>query len=164
MFDTIVYIPTILAYAFISLLVMILGVIVMYVSHKIYAYIYDTLPVGQLTASSLLSVDKFNRIGAVIVKSECEMGRKSKTALRIYVNVDPCYLAYVIYETDPNHGINSGTESNVGLLNNGRCTRLIKYFDQLTAIPLGPNMRKCTYLFDIDPNTSVDDNANKSNT
>uniref|UniRef100_A0A1A9UVW1 Uncharacterized protein n=1 Tax=Glossina austeni TaxID=7395 RepID=A0A1A9UVW1_GLOAU len=137
MFDTIVYIPTILAYAFISLLVLILGFIVMYVSHKTYAYIYDSLPVAQFGASSILSATKLNRINAVITKSECQIGRKSKTALRIYVNIEPCYLAYVVYETDHNQETNSGNEnheiqSNFDLLNEGHCMRLIKYFDCLT--------------------------------
>uniref|UniRef100_A0A1A9ZI08 Uncharacterized protein n=1 Tax=Glossina pallidipes TaxID=7398 RepID=A0A1A9ZI08_GLOPL len=166
MFDTIVYIPTILAYAFISLLVLILGFIVMYVSHKVYAYIYDSLPVAQFSESSILSANKLNRISAVITKSECQIGRKSKTALRIYVNIEPCYLAYVVFETDHNHGTNSGNEnreiqSNFDLLNEGRCMRLIKYFDSLTAIPIGPSMRKCKYPLDNYPSISDYTHRNK---
>uniref|UniRef100_A0A1A9ZTV1 Uncharacterized protein n=1 Tax=Glossina pallidipes TaxID=7398 RepID=A0A1A9ZTV1_GLOPL len=104
MFDTVVCIPTILAYAFISLLVLILGFIVVYVSHKIYGYIYGSLPVAQFSVSSILSANKLNRISAVITKSECQIGRKSKTD----VNIEPCYPAYMVYETDHNHGTNSG--------------------------------------------------------
>ncbi|XP_055914571.1 uncharacterized protein LOC129947859 isoform X2 [Eupeodes corollae] len=45
MLDTLIYIPTVLAYTFISLLISILCFIVVYVSHKVYLSIYDILPV-----------------------------------------------------------------------------------------------------------------------
>lgn len=43
MLDTLAYLPTILAYVFISLLISILTFIVVYISHKLYYIIYDNV-------------------------------------------------------------------------------------------------------------------------
>uniref|UniRef100_A0A1I8P5J4 Uncharacterized protein n=1 Tax=Stomoxys calcitrans TaxID=35570 RepID=A0A1I8P5J4_STOCA len=80
MFDTISYIPTILAYIFISLLVTILGFIVIYVSHKIYVTIYDNLPVAQLSPSSSTKITQKIKTMSQPSALVCgPMGRKSKT-------------------------------------------------------------------------------------
>lgn len=81
MFDTLVYIPAILAYTFISLLVVILGFIVIYVTHKIYTSIYDNLPVAQLSSKSALSnkIKTLAQPSAVLSLGGKSDGRKSKT-------------------------------------------------------------------------------------
>lgn len=43
MLDTLAYLPTILAYVFISLLISILTFIVVYICHKLYYIIYDNV-------------------------------------------------------------------------------------------------------------------------
>lgn len=86
MFDSLVYIPAILAYTFVTLLVVILGFIVIYVSHKIYATIYDNLPVAQLSSSSSTITNKLKKsmvqpsaiVSGLAVGGQM-MGRKSKT-------------------------------------------------------------------------------------
>ena len=82
MFNTLVYIPTILAYTFISLLVVILGFIVIYVTHKIYTTLYDNLPVAQLSSRSSLT-QKFKTMAQpssiITLKTEGLGSRKSKT-------------------------------------------------------------------------------------
>ncbi|XP_055846120.1 uncharacterized protein LOC129912048 isoform X2 [Episyrphus balteatus] len=58
MLDTLIYIPTVLAYTFISLLVVILCFIVVYVSHKVYLNIYDILPVTPTNATKSIYKSK----------------------------------------------------------------------------------------------------------
>ncbi|XP_055846118.1 uncharacterized protein LOC129912048 isoform X1 [Episyrphus balteatus] len=80
MLDTLIYIPTVLAYTFISLLVVILCFIVVYVSHKVYLNIYDILPVTPTNATKS------------IYKS------KSAPALRIYIWIGRSRLAILVLE------------------------------------------------------------------
>lgn len=62
MYETIAYIPTAMAYVFVVLLVLILGFIVIYISHKLYTYIYDYMPVPQISAASLQRKFRTRRI------------------------------------------------------------------------------------------------------
>lgn len=53
MYETIAYIPTVMAYIFVFLLIIILGFIIIYISHKIYTYVYDYMPLPQMSATSI---------------------------------------------------------------------------------------------------------------
>lgn len=53
MYETIAYIPTVMAYAFVVLLIVILGFIIIYISHKIYTYVYDYMPLPQISSTTL---------------------------------------------------------------------------------------------------------------
>lgn len=85
MLDTIVYIPTILAYVFILLLVVILCFIVVYVSHRIYVCIYDNLPVAHAAISTIMSMEYKDNLpsrsnsGIVLSSNEALHERKAKT-------------------------------------------------------------------------------------
>uniref|UniRef100_A0A1I8NHC6 Uncharacterized protein n=1 Tax=Musca domestica TaxID=7370 RepID=A0A1I8NHC6_MUSDO len=154
-----VYIPTILAYTFISLLVVILGFIVIYVSHKIYVTIYDNLPVAQLSSASS-SASKISQGIKKMAKSSSlvtgPIARKSKTALRIIVTLEPCYLAYAVYKLR-NATAAAASHTSVGAMTSGHscfgftqevgpiqdlCSSnnyqgkfVVQYYDNLSAIP-----------------------------
>ncbi|XP_075160753.1 uncharacterized protein LOC142233639 [Haematobia irritans] len=152
MFDTITSIPTILAYIFISLLVTILGFIVIYVSHKIYVTIYDNLPVAQISSSSPIKItEKIKTISqpSALVCGPMQ-GRKSKTALRITIILEPCYLAYIIFNIRYSLPLWSSSKHpslNCLEFSNANFTKswtwnghndpkyLIIFFDNLSAIP-----------------------------
>ncbi|XP_059217000.1 uncharacterized protein LOC106088603 [Stomoxys calcitrans] len=162
MFDTISYIPTILAYIFISLLVTILGFIVIYVSHKIYVTIYDNLPVAPLSPSSSTKITQKIKTMSQPSALVCgPMGRKSKTALRIIVTLEPCYLAYMVFKIGysalcslPPPMSSTGPSSRQCLstsqvIVHDPCTWvdhhndrwMLKYYDNLSAIPICHGMR-----------------------
>ncbi|XP_046808325.1 uncharacterized protein LOC111683170 [Lucilia cuprina] len=163
MFNTLVYIPTILAYTFITLLVVILGFIVIYVAHKIYTTVYDNLPVAQLVSKSSVSHESdimtdSHTMLTQVTKMDGLQCRKSKTALRIIVTLEPCYLAYMVFESkllyyNPNNHYasrlyqytrNSNT-SQVSQAITGHYDHylLIKYFDSLSSIPTLRDLQKC---------------------
>ncbi|XP_017492334.1 PREDICTED: uncharacterized protein LOC108380474 [Rhagoletis zephyria] len=141
MLDTIVYIPTILAYAFISLLVIILCFIVVYISHRIYVCLYDNLPVAHAALSTIMSVDSKDNApnrahSSILLRSTSGINeRKTKTALRIIVTLAPTYLAYVALELEK-----CGKKSNM----NKEQYKLIKYYDRLSQIPMINPLSRCT--------------------
>ncbi|XP_037820853.1 uncharacterized protein LOC119609899 isoform X1 [Lucilia sericata] len=161
MFNTLVYIPTILAYTFITLLVVILGFIVIYVSHKIYTTVYDNLPVAQLASKSSLSHESdimtdSHTMLTQVNKTDGLQCRKSKTALRIIVTLEPCYLAYMVFESkllyNPNNHFasrlyqysRSSNTSQVSQTITGHYDHyLIKYFDSLSSLPTLRDLQKC---------------------
>ncbi|XP_055914570.1 uncharacterized protein LOC129947859 isoform X1 [Eupeodes corollae] len=81
MLDTLIYIPTVLAYTFISLLISILCFIVVYVSHKVYLSIYDILPVTPANSNQDLYKSK-----------------SPPAALRIYIWIGRSRLALLVLE------------------------------------------------------------------
>lgn len=62
-------------------------------------------------------------------------------ALRILVNVRPCYLASVVYEIDEN----PYNESRMAMTTpiNSNVQRLTRYFDSLSVIPTEPHILHC---------------------
>ncbi|XP_053955530.1 uncharacterized protein LOC128861417 [Anastrepha ludens] len=137
MLDTIVYIPTILAYVFISLLVIILCFIVVYISHRIYVCIYDNLPVAHAALASIMSMDykesasSKSHSGITLLSASSLQERKTKTALRIIVSLSPTYLAYVTLE---------GNKCNK---DNQQQNKFIKYYDRLSEIPMADRSPTC---------------------
>ncbi|XP_039966229.1 uncharacterized protein LOC120778479 [Bactrocera tryoni] len=145
MLDTIVYIPTILAYVFILLLVVILCFIVVYVSHRIYVCIYDNLPVAHAAISTIMSMEYKDNLpsrsnsGIVLSSNEALHERKAKTALRIIVTLAPCYLAYVPVDTEKHGKSTDDFELNADYHEH----KMIKYYDRLSQIPITDHMSSC---------------------
>ncbi|XP_014095553.3 uncharacterized protein [Bactrocera oleae] len=145
MLDTIVYIPTILAYVFILLLVIILCFIMVYVSHRIYVCIYDNLPVAHAAISTIMSMEYKDNLpsksnsGIVLRSNEGLSDRKAKTALRIIVTLAPCYLAYVPLDTDKHNKSTDDFELSADYQEH----KMIKYYDRLSQIPMTDHMSSC---------------------
>ncbi|XP_067643263.1 uncharacterized protein [Eurosta solidaginis] len=129
MLDTIVIIPTILAYVFITLLIVILSFIVIYISHRIYACISDNLPMAQAALSAILSFDDKSQSGIALRSPVNFDERKPKTALRIIVTLAPCYLAYVAYDNRQSNELATSSDTN-------NQNKIIKYYDRLSEIPI----------------------------